>query len=77
MREGLQQKSLLYTKIIKVGRTHMQDVTPLTLGQEFSGYVKIQDDAGEYIEFVLKEVYQLALGGTTVGTGINAHRDFS
>ena len=77
MREGLHQKSVLWDKIIKVGRTHMQDATPLTLGQEFSGYVKMLDDAGERIEFALKDVYQLALGGTAVGTGINAHPDFA
>ncbi len=56
----------------KIGRTHMQDATPLTLGQEFSGYVGMLDDAIERIEQALTEVYRLALGGTAVGTGLNA-----
>ncbi|MEC8881873.1 MAG: class II fumarate hydratase [Pseudomonadota bacterium] len=77
MREGLHKKSLMWAKIIKVGRTHMQDATPLTLGQEFSGYVKMLDDAMGRIAFALKDVYQLALGGTAVGTGINTHPDFA
>lgn len=63
-------------EIIKVGRTHMQDATPLTLGQEFSGYVGLLDDDILRIENSLKDVYKLALGGTAVGTGINAPSGF-
>jgi len=62
---------------VKIGRTHMQDATPLTLGQEWSGYAAMLSDDLERIEDALKGVYQLALGGTAVGTGINATPGFA
>ena len=62
--------------IVKIGRTHMQDATPLTLGQEWSGYEGVLADDLERIEDALKGVYRLALGGTAVGTGINSAPDF-
>ena len=62
---------------MKIGRTHMQDATPLTLGQEWSGYAAMLSDDLERIEDALKGVYQLALGGTAVGTGINATPGFA
>jgi fumarate hydratase, class II len=61
---------------VKIGRTHMQDATPLTLGQEWSGYAGVLTDDLERIEDTLKGLYRLALGGTAVGTGINAAPDF-
>jgi fumarate hydratase class II len=63
--------------VIKIGRTHMQDATPLTLGQEWSGYAGMLDDNLERIEDALKGVYKLALGGTAVGTGINSAPGFA
>lgn len=76
LRDTLYQKSIEFKDIIKIGRTHLMDATPLTLGQEFSGYVAMLDYAIERIQNSLKDVYKLALGGTAVGTGINAHPDF-
>lgn len=76
LRESLDKKAKEWMEIIKVGRTHMQDATPLTLGQEFSGYVGLLDDDILRIENSLKDVYKLALGGTAVGTGINAPSGF-
>ncbi len=72
----LQLKAEKWEDIIKVGRTHMQDATPLTLGQEFSGYVGMLDDNLERLNDSLKDVYKLALGGTAVGTGINTPEGF-
>jgi fumarate hydratase class II len=62
--------------IVKIGRTHLQDATPLTLGQEFSGYVAQLGHARRAIEIVLPGLYELAIGGTAVGTGLNAHPEF-
>src|SRR5712675_938727 len=62
--------------VVKIGRTHMQDATPITLGEEWSGYVGMLSDNLERIEVALQGVYRLALGGTAVGTGINAAPDF-
>jgi fumarate hydratase, class II len=76
LRQALNVKSEEWMAIIKVGRTHMQDATPLTLGQEFSGYVGMLDDNMRRLEDSLKDVYELALGGTAVGTGINAPLGF-
>jgi len=75
--EGLKAKSEEWDAIIKIGRTHMQDATPLTLGQEFSGYAELLRQDMDRIEHALKDVYELALGGTAVGTGINTHPDFA
>ena len=71
------KKSREWDTIVKIGRTHMQDAVPLTLGQEFSGYAQNLEDAYHRIEWALIDVYQLAIGGTAVGTGINTHPKFS
>jgi fumarate hydratase class II len=76
LRDLLQLKAEKWEDIIKVGRTHMQDATPLTLGQEFSGYVGMLNDNLERLNDSLKDVYKLALGGTAVGTGINTPAGF-
>jgi fumarate hydratase class II len=70
---ALHEKALRWKKIVKIGRTHLQDATPLTVGQEFSGYVQQLKDAQRAIRSALPAVYELALGGTAVGTGLNAH----
>lgn len=77
LRDGLNKKAKEFDGIAKIGRTHLQDAVPLTLGQEFSGYVGLLDDAISSIEKTLPGLYQLALGGTAVGTGINTHPDFA
>ena len=74
---SLQRKAEAWADIIKIGRTHMQDATPLTLGQEFSGYAEMLRQDMARIDYALKDVYALALGGTAVGTGINTHPDFA
>jgi fumarate hydratase, class II len=76
LREGLDVKSKAWANIIKIGRTHLQDATPLTVGQEFSGYVGMLDDDLTRIQQAIEGVYCLALGGTAVGTGINAAPGF-
>jgi fumarate hydratase class II len=76
LRDAIAEKSEQWKNVVKIGRTHMQDATPLTLGEEWSGYVGVLDDDLERLECVLKGVYHLALGGTAVGTGINAAPDF-
>jgi len=77
LRDGLASKAVEWADIVKIGRTHMQDATPLTLGQEWSGYVGLLDDDLERVEDALKGTYRLALGGTAVGTGINAAPGFA
>lgn len=77
LKNTLAEKATKFADIIKVGRTHLMDAVPLTLGQEFSGYVKQLDNAIIRIESVLPGLYELALGGTAVGTGLNAHPDFA
>jgi fumarate hydratase, class II len=76
LRDGISVKATEWQNIVKIGRTHMQDATPLTLGQEWSGYADMLGDNVERIEDALRGVYRLALGGTAVGTGINAAPDF-
>ncbi len=76
LRMTLQEKSTTFTDIVKIGRTHLQDATPLTLGQEFSGYVAQLDLAESLLIGVLTPLYQLAIGGTAVGTGLNTHAKF-
>src|SRR5690348_11058236 len=73
LRATLAEKSQQFADIVKIGRTHMQDATPLTLGQEFSGYVAQLDHARRHIEDMLAHLSELALGGTAVGTGLNTH----
>jgi fumarate hydratase class II len=77
LRDALAKKATEWADIVKIGRTHLQDATPLTLGQEFSGYVGMLDDNIQRLEMCLTGVYQLALGGTAVGTGINAFPQFA
>jgi len=72
LRDAIAAKAGQWNDIVKIGRTHMQDATPLTLGQEWSGYAGMLTDNLKRIEHALKGVYRLALGGTAVGTGINA-----
>jgi fumarate hydratase class II len=76
LRDTLKKKSDEFKNIIKIGRTHLMDATPLTLGQEFSGYATQLDNAIQRIDGCLPRLYQIALGGTAVGTGINTHKDF-
>jgi fumarate hydratase, class II len=76
LRATLQQKSDAFAGIIKIGRTHLQDATPLSLGQEFSGYVAQLDHAAQMIEVTLTPLLRLAAGGTAVGTGLNTHVQF-
>ncbi len=77
LRTTLNKKAEEFKEVIKVGRTHLMDAVPLTLGQEFSGYVQQLDKAIERISLVLPGIYEVALGGTAVGTGINTHPDFA
>jgi fumarate hydratase class II len=77
LRDSIDAKAKEWGDIVKIGRTHMQDATPLTLGQEWSGYVGMLDDNLERTEVALRGVYRLALGGTAVGTGINAAPGFA
>jgi fumarate hydratase, class II len=65
-----------FADIVKIGRTHLQDATPLTVGQEFSGYVAQLDHGMRHIEAALPHIFELGIGGTAVGTGFNAHPDF-
>ena len=76
LRDTLAAKSKAFDDIIKVGRTHLQDATPLTLGQEFSGYVSQLEHGVTHVVASLTHLSELALGGTAVGTGLNAHPEF-
>ena len=76
LEKELEKKSKKFKKIVKVGRTHLQDATPLTLGQEFSGYHFQLKKCIIRIETALKEIYNLAQGGTAVGTGLNTRKNF-
>jgi fumarate hydratase class II len=76
LRDALNKKAKQFKDIIKIGRTHLMDAVPLTLGQEFSGYVDMLDADIKRIEMVLPDLYKLALGGTAVGTGLNTHPEF-
>jgi fumarate hydratase, class II len=77
LREALATKATEFSGIVKIGRTHLQDATPLTLGQEFSGYVSQLDHGLAHVEASLPHLYELALGGTGVGTGLNTHPEFA
>ncbi len=77
LRDAISAKARAWSDIVKIGRTHMQDATPLTLGQEWSGYAGMLTDDLDWIEAALQGVYRLALGGTAVGTGINAAPGFA
>jgi fumarate hydratase class II len=73
---ALDAKRAAFAAIVKIGRTHLQDATPLTLGQEFSGYVAQLEQSRQAIEAALPGLYRLAIGGTAVGTGLNTHPEF-
>ncbi|NJO42788.1 MAG: class II fumarate hydratase [Cyanobacteria bacterium CRU_2_1] len=77
MRDALNEKANAWSDIVKIGRTHLQDAVPLTLGQEFSGYVGQLDDNLKRIEVTLPGIYELAIGGTAVGTGLNTVKGFA
>jgi fumarate hydratase class II len=76
LRDTLDAKAKEFSSIVKIGRTHLQDATPLTLGQEFSGWVTLLDDDLKRVEQSLPGLYSLAIGGTAVGTGLNSHPEF-
>ncbi|MCS6818785.1 MAG: class II fumarate hydratase [Chitinophagales bacterium] len=77
LRDTLEQKSKQFMKVVKIGRTHFMDATPLTLGQEFSGYVSQLNHGIKAIEHTLPHLAELALGGTAVGTGINTFKGYA
>jgi fumarate hydratase class II len=77
LRGTLDGKAKVFADIVKIGRTHLQDATPLTLGQEFSGYVAQLEHGIRHLESALPHLYELAQGGTAVGTGLNAHPQFA
>ena len=76
LRDALDKKAVAFDQIIKLGRTHLQDATPLSLGQEFSGYVSALDHGLKRLENAMGHCYELAMGGTAVGTGINSVEGF-
>lgn len=77
LRDALAAKMEAFDAIVKIGRTHLMDAVPLTLGQEFSGYVSQLDKGRDRIQATLPDLYELALGGTAVGTGLNTHPEFA
>jgi fumarate hydratase class II len=77
LRQTLAAKAQEFSGIVKIGRTHLQDATPLTLGQEFSGYVSQLDHGLDHVDASLPHLRELALGGTAVGTGLNTHPEFA
>ena len=77
LRDALDAKAKAFADIVKIGRTHLQDAVPLTLGQEFSGYVAQLDADLDRLEAALPGLYELAIGGTAVGTGLNTHPEFA
>ncbi len=76
LRDALAEKQSEFNAIVKTGRTHLQDATPVTLGQEFSGYVSQLDHGIDHLQHTLPHIYELAIGGTAVGTGLNTHPEF-
>ena len=77
LRDALDAKAKEFAPIVKIGRTHLMDATPLTLGQEFSGYVSLLDSDLKRLEMILPDLAELALGGSAVGTGLNTHPEFA
>jgi fumarate hydratase, class II len=77
LRDALDIKAKEFASVVKIGRTHLQDATPLTVGQEFSGWVSLLDRDGTRIALTLDGLFDLAIGGTAVGTGLNAHPEFA
>ena len=77
LRDAIDAKAREFQDVVKIGRTHLMDATPLTVGQEISGWVSLLDRDIERLKFVLPGLYDLAIGGTAVGTGLNAHPEFA
>jgi fumarate hydratase, class II len=77
LKKHLQEKASAYDKVIKIGRTHLMDATPLSLGQEISGWAQMIDNDLRRIALTLPGLYELAIGGTAVGTGLNTHPEFA
>ncbi len=77
LRDALDEKAHAFRDVVKIGRTHLQDATPLTMGQEMSGWVSLLDRDVERLRQALDGLYDLAIGGTAVGTGLNAHPEFA
>ncbi len=77
LRDALNSKAVKYNKVVKTGRTHLQDAVPLTLGQEISGWVSQLDHSLERLQYSLNHLKEVPIGGTAVGTGLNAHPEFS
>jgi fumarate hydratase class II len=77
LRDALDAKAKEFADVVKIGRTHLQDATPLTVGQEFSGWVSLLDRDGTRVAVALDGLLDLAIGGTAVGTGLNAHPEFA
>jgi fumarate hydratase class II len=77
VRDALAAKAEQFKDVVKIGRTHLQDAVPLTVGQEFSGWVSLLDRDIKRLELVLDDLYDLAIGGTAVGTGLNTHPEFA
>src|SRR6202140_1794060 len=77
LRDALDAKAREFVGIVKIGRTHLQDATPLTVGQEFSGWVSLLDRDMKRVNEALDGLYDMAIGGTAVGTGLNAHPEFA
>ena len=77
LRDAIDAKAREFKDVVKIGRTHLQDATPLTVGQEFSGWASLLDRDIERMKIALAGLYDLAIGGTAVGTGLNAHPEFA
>jgi fumarate hydratase class II len=77
LKKTLDEKAATYANVIKIGRTHLMDAVPLSLGQEISGWAQMMENDLQRINVTLPQLYQLALGGTAVGTGLNTHPDFA
>ncbi|MCV4809295.1 lyase family protein, partial [Escherichia coli] len=75
--DAIKAKALEFADVVKIGRTHLQDATPITVGQEFGGWATLIDRDIERIRQVLPGLMDLAIGGTAVGTGLNAHPEFA
>ena len=76
-RDAIAAKAKKFENIVKIGRTHLQDAAPLTVGQEFSGWATLLDRDIQRLKLVLDGLYDLAIGGTAVGTGLNTHPEFA
>ena len=77
LRDTLAAKAEDFADLVKIGRTHLMDATPLTLGQEISGWVQLLDNGITHVEESIPHLSELALGGTAVGTGLNAHPEYA